>query len=95
MSDEEEHRAAPCDDASPASGGRVYFNHCTVNLSLTTAELDFGQASEADQSVRVTSRMITSPSYFRQMGALIRQECARYDAAFDVAPEGQQPGGEG
>lgn len=80
MSDDEPQFAASGDQRSPHADERVYFNHCTVNLSLTTAELDFGQASAADQSVRVTSRMITSPSYFRQMGALIRAECDRYDA---------------
>lgn len=58
---------------------RTYVNHCAVRLSLSTAELDFGQASETDQSVRVKSRLVTSPSYFRQLGDLIRDECQRYD----------------
>lgn len=95
MPDEDDHPAVPVDNGSPRADGRIYFNHCTVNLSLTTAELDFGQASEADQSVRVTSRLITSPSYFRQMGALIRAECSRYDQAYDAAPPKQRKSGEG
>ncbi len=95
VSDDEEHSAPAREAASSADDARVYFNHCTVNLSLTTAELDFGQASQADQSVRVTSRMITSQSYFRQMGALIRAECARYDATYETGSEGQQPEAEG
>jgi hypothetical protein len=80
VSDDEPQFPESDNQRSPHADARVYFNHCTVNLSLTTAELDLGQASAADQSVRVTSRLITSPSYFRQMGALIRAECDRYDA---------------
>jgi hypothetical protein len=83
------------DGAVRAADGRTYFNHCSVNLSLTTAALDFGQASEADQSMRVTSRMITSPSYFRLMGAIIRAECDRYDAAYHAAPAALLDPGEG
>lgn len=95
MSDEEDQPERPGDDGSSRDDGRTYFNHCRVNLSLTTAKLDFGQASEADQSVRVTSRLITSPSYFRQMGALIRAECSRYDQAFEAAPGERRKRGEG
>lgn len=91
VSKEEEQSASAREDASSDDDARVYFNHCTVDLSLTTAKLDFGQASESDRSVRVTSRMITSPSYFRQMGALIRAECARYDAAYETDDGSRQP----
>ncbi|WP_284124250.1 DUF3467 domain-containing protein [Parerythrobacter aestuarii] len=68
----------------------VYVNHCAVTLSLSTAELDFGQASEADQSVRVKSRLRTSPAYFRQLGDLIRAECRRYDETYGL---GRSKGG--
>lgn len=67
----------------------VYVNHCAVNLSLSTASLDFGQASEADQSVRVRSRLITSPAYFRQLGQIIRDECRRYDADYGLDAKGE------
>ena len=94
MSERDDHRA-PSGEVASSAGDRVYFNHCAVDLSLTTAELDFGQVSEADRSVRVTSRMITSPSYFRHMGRLIRAECDRYDASYDAASVNPQPEQEG
>lgn len=95
VSKEEQHSASKREDASGEDDARVYFNHCSVDLSLTTAKLDFGQASESDRSVRVTNRMITSPSYFRQMGALIRAECSRYDATYDTDDGSRQPEAEG
>lgn len=75
----------PGDDAAPAP---VYVNHCAVDLSLSTASLDFGQASEADQSVRVRSRLVTSPAYFRQLGRIIRDECRRYDSDYGLGAHG-------
>lgn len=71
--------------AAPARE-RIYVNHCTVSMSLATAELDFGQVSEAGQQVLVQSRLVTSHSYFRQLGDLIRAECRRHDEAFNVRP---------
>lgn len=73
------------EDAAHALPDPVYVNHCAVSLSLSTAELDFGQASEADQSVRVKSRLRTSPAYFRQLGDLIRAECRRYDETYGLS----------
>lgn len=65
----------------------IYINHCSVMLTLTTARMDFGQASSADQSVNVKSRLVTSPSYFRQIGEIILTECDRYDQAIATPRE--------
>lgn len=78
--------ASAAGDVGPAP---VYVNHCAVGLSLSTASLDFGQASEADQSVRVRSRLVTSPAYFRQLGRIIRDECRRYDADYGLDAKGE------
>ncbi|GAA4049594.1 DUF3467 domain-containing protein [Parerythrobacter jejuensis] len=88
MSDEEAKDGH--DDHAPTGVGEtatgpVYVNHCAVDLSLSTAELQFGQASEEDQSVRIKSRLVTSPAYFRQLGDIIRAECRRYDNAYGTS----------
>ena len=80
------------DDVRPddPAGTRTYVNHCAVTLSLSTAQLDFGQASETDQSVRVKSRIVTSPTYFRQLGDMIRNECLRYDRVHGLDARGEE-----
>ena len=68
----------------------VYINHCSVSLSLTTAELNFGQASAADQSLHTKRRLVTSAAYFRHIGEIIRTECELYDNAIHSARSSEE-----
>jgi hypothetical protein len=89
VSKDEENTGQVGGDEPQGDDSRIYVNHCAVSLSLTTADVDFGQASTSDQSVRITSRLRTSPAYFRQIGQIIRAECERYDQDFIVSPNGK------
>ena len=94
MTSRDSQNGSPSARADASGDEPIYVNHCSVSLSLTTAELNFGQASAADQSVNIKSRLVTSSAYFRQIGEIIRSECQRHDEALST-PNTSTKDGEG
>jgi hypothetical protein len=75
-------------DTRDAELERWYANDLSVEVSLSTCELHFGQQAGSGAEPVIGCRIVTSPVHLATFGRVIQAGIARYEARFGAIPDG-------
>jgi hypothetical protein len=82
-----EANTAGTGDAENSPLMQRYANDLTVEVSLSTCELRFGQRAGSGVEPVVGCRIVASPVHLATFGRVIQASVARYEARFGAIPD--------